>query len=179
MKEREELIREKIREEEFVQQIQLEGVRQKVWEFLIREKQYKKEDIQISPKFTLMFSDCEAVAEIDFLISLPVGSFMVIKCAYAAIESWERYVIAFARAIKEYQIPYAMVTDGEQVKIIDIMKGALVGASFKSLFARQDAIKILENFQKVPYPAEKIERERRIIYAFEGIKCPPVNEKEK
>ena len=70
-----------------------------------------------------------------------------------------------------------MVTDGEHVKIIDIMKGAVVGDSMKSLFNRQDALKIMEDFKKVQYPEKKIERERRIIYAFEGIKCPVVNEK--
>jgi Type I restriction enzyme R protein N terminus (HSDR_N) len=177
MDEKEKIIRQKIEEEEFVEQIQLEGVKQKVWEILIKEKQFKKEDIQINPKCRLVLSDCETTVDIDFIINLYSANFMVIKCAYAAIESWERYIIAFARAVKDYQIPYAMVTDGEHTKIIDVMTGSLLGDSIESIFNRQDALKIMEGFKKVPYPAGKIERERRIIYAFEGIKCPVVNKK--
>lgn len=176
MDEKEQLIQKKIKEEEFIEQVHLEGTKQTVWEILIKEKQFKPEDIQVKPKFKLVLSDCETMVDIDFIINLPSANFMVIKCAYAAIESWERYLIAFARAIKDYQIPYVMVTDGKQVKIIDVIKGSLVGDSFESLFNRQEALKIMEGFKKVPYPEGKIERERRIIYAFEGIKCPTVNE---
>jgi hypothetical protein len=177
MDEKEELIRKKIDEEELIEQVQLEGIKQKVWEFLIKEKQFQKEDIQINPKCRLVLSDCETTVDIDFIIEFSFANFMVIKCAYAAIESWERYIIAVARAIKDYQIPYAMVTDGEHVKIIDVMNGSLLGDSIERLFNRQEALKIMESFHKVPYPAEKIERERRIIYAFEGIKCPIINKK--
>jgi hypothetical protein len=177
MEDREELIRKKIEEEEFIEQVQLEGIKKTVWEFLIKEKQFKQEDIQINPKCRLRLRDCETIVDIDFIIDLPSANFMVIKCAYASIESWERYILAVARAIKDYQIPYAMVTDGENTKIMDVINGSLLGDSMKSLFPRQEALKIMEGFNKVPYSAEKIDRERRIIYAFEGIKCPIVNEK--
>jgi hypothetical protein len=177
MEDREELIRKKIEEEEFIEQVQLEGIKKTVWEFLIKEKQFKQEDIQINPKCRLMLRDCETMVDIDFIIDLPSANFMVIKCAYASIESWERYILAVARAIKDYQIPYAMVTDRENTKIMDVINGSLLGDSMKSLFTRQEALKIMEGFNKVPYSAEKIDRERRIIYAFEGIKCPIVNEK--
>ena len=177
MEDREELIRKKIEEEESIEQIQLEGIKQRVWELLIKDKRFKREDIQINQRCRLVLSDCETTVDIDFIVNLPSASFMVIKCAYASIESWERYIIAVARAIKDYQIPYAMVTDGEHAKIFDVMNGSLLGDSMKSLFTRQEAMKIIEGIKKIPYPAEKIDRERRIIYAFEGIKCPVVNEK--
>ena len=52
------------------------------------------------------------------------------------------------------------------------MRSDIIVESFAELFTRQEALKIEENFKKIPYPADKIERERRIIYAFDGIKCP-------
>jgi len=177
MEEREELIRKKIEEEESIERTNIEEIRQGVWEFLIRTKQFKKEDIQVTPEFRLVLGDSETTVKMDLIIGFPSAKFMVIKCAYAAIESWERYVIAFARAIGEYQIPYAMVTDGVKIKIIDVIKRSIQGESFADLFTRQNALKIMEDFQRIPYPADKIEREQRIILAFEGIKCPVFNKK--
>jgi len=31
---------------------------------------------------------------------------------------------------------------------------------------------LMKNFQRIPCPENRIEKEKRIIYAFEGIKCP-------
>jgi hypothetical protein len=91
------------------------------------------------------------------------------------MESWERYVIAFARAVKDYQIPYALVTDGENVRVIDVITGSLLSDSIQRLFTKQDAINKMKDFKKIPYPSNRLEKAKRIIYAFEGIKCPTVS----
>ena len=177
MEEKAKLIQKKIEEKESTERLHVEGVRQLVQEFLLREKQFKMEDLQVTPQFKLMLSNGETTVTMDLIINLNSVSLMVIKCAYAAIESWERYTIAFARVIKDYQIPYAMITDGKNIKIIDVINRSVLGESFADLFTRQEALEIMEGFKKVPYPADKIDRERRIIYAFEGIKCPISKEK--
>jgi hypothetical protein len=97
---------------------------------------------------------------------------MVIRCVSSGIESWERYVIAFSRAIKDYQIPYAAITDGEKVKVFDIVNDSLIKESIPEFFTRQEADRLMKNFQRIPCPENRIEKEKRIIYTFEGIKCP-------
>ena len=111
---------------------------------------------------------------IDYVINLNSISFMVIKCSSSSIESWERYTKAFARVVQNYQIPYAMVTDGEHAKIFDMITGSVIGTSVYELFNRQAALDKIKGFIKIPFPPEKLEREKRIAYAFEGIKCPAV-----
>jgi len=172
MEDREKLIREKIAEKESIEQMQLLGVKHIVYEILTKEKGFYPEDIQIDPKFGLILSTCEATASIDFVINFEGTSCMVIRCVSSGIESWERYVIAFARAIKDYQIPYAAITDGEKVKVFDIVNGSLIKESIQEFFTRQEAGSLMKNFQRIPCPENRIEKEKRIIYAFECIKCP-------
>jgi hypothetical protein len=175
MNNKEKLIQEMIMAEEKVEITQLQGIRQKVWETLTKEKFFDPGDIEIDPEFRLKLSNCEATVSIDFIINLDSVSFMVIKCSSTAMESWERYVISFARAVKDYQIPYAMITDGENVRVIDVITGSLLCDSIQRLFTKQDAINKMKDFKKIPYSPNRLEKAKRIIYAFEGIKCPTVS----
>ncbi|MEW6585787.1 MAG: type I restriction enzyme HsdR N-terminal domain-containing protein [Nitrospirota bacterium] len=171
--EHEKLVRQKIEEENQVEAERLVGAKQIVLEVLV-QKGYRIEEIELNPEYRIQLSDCEATVGIDFVINLPEGNFMVIKCSSSAIESWERYAAAFARIAKDYQIPFAMVTDGESARLIDVLKGTVVGRSLDELHARPQAAEKMKNFQKIPCPENRREREKRIVYAFEGIKCPPV-----
>jgi len=173
MEEREKLIQEKIAEKEKIEWMQTLGVRHLVYEILTKEKGFYPHDIQINPQFQLKLSTCEATVGIDFVITYDDTSFMVVRCVSSGVEPWERYIIAFARAIIDYQIPYATVTDGEKVKIFDTFSGALIKDSIQEFFTRQEAASLMKNFQKIPCPGKRIEKEKRIIYAFEGIKHAP------
>lgn len=152
--------------------MQLRGVKQIVWDKLINEKFYKPEEIDIEPQYALKLEGCEAKVSIDFVINFPPASFAVIKCANSGLESWERYVTAFARAVKDYQIPYAMVTNGDEARIIDIVTGLLTGKTMQEFYDRQKALEIMNNFKKIPCSDHRTEKEKRIVYAFENIKCP-------
>ena len=49
MEDREKLIREKLKEEELIDMMQLRGINQMVWEMLIKEKGFNPEEIEIKP----------------------------------------------------------------------------------------------------------------------------------
>jgi len=176
MEDREKLIREKIKEEELIDMMQLRGINQMLWEMLTKEKGFNPEEIEVNPEFRLQLSNCEANVSVDFIINISSVSFMVIRSVSTAIESWERYIVAFARAVKDYQIPYAAVTDGENFRIYDVISGSLLPEFTKGLFNRQEALNLTKDFQKIPCPADRQEKEKRIVYAFEGIKCPTKKE---
>ena len=173
MEDREKLIQEKIAEKEFIERMQLRGVQRVLYEILTEDKGFHPEEIQIDPQFRVILSTGEATAGIDFMITLEGTGFMVIRCVPSGIESWERYVIAFARAIMDYQIPYAVITDGEKAKIFDIISNSFTQVSVQNLPTRHEATILIKNSQKIPFPEKRKEMERRIIYAFEGIKCQP------
>ncbi len=171
MDKRKDLVREKVEEEDFMDMMQLRGVRQIVRDRLLKEKGFKEDEIIIEPKFDLVLSDCKASVSIDFAVSLPEGIFAVIRCANSGLEFWERYVTAFARVVnKNYQIPFAVVTNSDSAKIIDVLSGNIKSEEFKDFPTRQEAIDFMAKFEKMPYSEKKIEREKRIVYAFEDVK---------
>lgn len=178
MEDREQIIKEKLIAEEYEEMLYLTNLKQTVREMLIKEKGYHPEEIEIDHEFTLQLSNCETTVSIDFVINFSSVTFMIIKCTSSALESYERYIIAFARAIKDYQIPYAVITDGKKARVIDVINTALLGQSIEEIFSRDEAIRRLRDFKKIPYPPKRIEKEKRIVYAFEGIKCPTLNPKE-
>jgi hypothetical protein len=176
MKDREKLIEEQIKIEEEIEATQLTGIKQKILEFLIKERQFKPEEIETDPRFKLTLGDRETTVSIDFVVNLPSASFMVIQCSSGSLEAWERYVTAFSRVVKDYQIPYAAVTDGEKALIIDVFAGKRIGESLSDLFNLQESLSKMKDFKKVPCPANRLEKEKRIVYAFESIKCPTVKD---
>ncbi len=173
MEDREKIIKEKIKSEE-EDILRLQGIKQIVWEILIFDKKFKSSEVLVDPNFIIKLTECETNVSIDFLIKIGSDGFMVIKCSSSAIESWERYIMAFARAVLDYQIPYAVVTDGKDAKIINVLKRTSNYESINNIFSREQAVEIMKTFQKIPCPANRAEKEKRIIYAFEGIKCPTV-----
>lgn len=176
MEERQKMIRERIEEEDFVELMQLRGVKQIVYDKLTKEKGFHQDEIAIEPRFGLAFSDCEATVSMDFIISLHSTSFAVMRCANSGLEFWERYVIAFARAVKDYQIPFAMVTNGYEAKIINVLSGDSEGENMENFYTRQQAVIYMKDFKKIPCPEKRLEIEKRIIHAFEDIKCPTIKQ---
>ena len=176
MDEREELIQEKIRNEDFIEMTQLKGIREEMREILTKEKGFDPEEIEINPVFRIKLANCYADVSIDLAINLFTTYFMIIKCATTAIESWERYVISFARAAKEYQIPYAAITDGKNIRIFDAISGSLLSESVDQLFNRKESINRIKNFKKIIHPEKNLEKEKKIIYAFENIKHLPLEQ---
>jgi hypothetical protein len=175
MEDREKMIEEKIKEEDFLDMMQLRGVKLIVWEKLTKEKGFNPKEIENDPQIEIALSDCKVTVSIDFIINLSSTSFSVIKCTNSGLESWERYLTAFARAAKDYQIPYAMVTNGDEARIIDIIAGTKIGDSMQEFFTLEEALNVMKKFKKIPCPINRLEKEKRIIYAFEGIKCPTTN----
>jgi hypothetical protein len=172
LNDRKKLILEHIKEEEQIETVQIGGIKQKVFEFLIKEKQFKPEEIETDPEFRITLSDSEITVHIDLVVNISSASFILILCRPTAIESWERYIISSAKVIKDYQIPYTVVTDGENARIIDVLTGRLIGKSLSELFKREEALNKMKDFKKIPCPDNRLEKEKRIVYAFDSIKCP-------
>jgi hypothetical protein len=146
LNDREKLIKERIKQEEQLETVQLGGIKQMIFEFLIKEKLFEPEEIETNPEFKITLGNNEITVHIDFVVNLPTASFMVIQCSSSSLEAWERYVTSFARVIKDYQIPYAVVTDGENAQIIDVLAGRLIGESLDKLFNHQDALNKMKDF---------------------------------
>lgn len=159
----------KQQEELFVQSI---GYIQRLMIQYLLECGYAPDEIELNKGYEIIISDKEKfVTNVDILIRIEGKVLYAIKCTPASIESWERFMLSFCRVVEPYQIPFAMVTDGEQAILIDVLTGS-VKHSMK-IPKREELIKMLDSLKFIPYPEEKLPKEKRILYAFDAIKCCP------
>jgi hypothetical protein len=173
--EREEIVREKLKEEDAREQLATMDARQLVLTFLKEEKSYLDEDIEIDRKFVVSVkegpSPFEEPVSVDYIIRLEGSPYMAIKCSMA-VESRERHVLAFSRVVESRQIPYSVVTDGLKAHIIDTVSGKITAKGLENLPTRLEAIKDMENIELLECPPVKMLGEKRILLAFECASCP-------
>ncbi len=168
---RRKLIEEKIGKAEARAATSLALIRQTVRAFLVHEKGYLDEDIEIDRKFEIDLDGAKTPTSVDYLLNLGGKRIMAIKCSPGALESRERHVLAFSRVVDKYQIPFAVVTDGLQARVLDSISGNLIAEGLDAVPDRSRASEILISSELMPYPAERLEREKRILLAFDAIKC--------
>lgn len=170
--ERRKLLEERVNAEEFFINNELSFVQKKVFEYLIQEKGYLKVDVETNVGFKINLSDISFDVTADIILKIKNRRFCFIKCAVSSIESWERYSIALCRVADQFWIPFAIVTDGENVKILDTRDGRLIAEGLLDLIpSRSDAEDLINNLDFILYPLDKVEKEKRILYAFDAIRC--------
>jgi hypothetical protein len=168
---RENLIKEKLQKTEERAVTDLFVIRTMVKDHLMFEKGYADGDIETDRVFEIAAGDAKEKTSVDYLITLGGRRFMVIKCSPGALESRERHLISFARVVETYQIPFALVTDGNKARLLDVVKGKFLSEGFDSIPSKTQALAMIASMNFYPYPEGKVEREKRILLAFDSIKC--------
>jgi hypothetical protein len=172
--EHEKLVKEKLRIMDEAERHQTEAVREEMLKFLTEHRGYSPEDIEKDRAFTISVSGGENAVSTDFIISLKGRRFMAVKCAAGSVDSRERHITAFSRVVDEYQIPLCLVTDGEDTRLIDTITAKTVSEDIFSVPSREDALKQIEDMEFAACPPERMEKEKRILLAFESVRCPDV-----
>ena len=143
--------------------------RQAVEKFLVSEKGYLKEDIQVDVDLAITFAGEPYRSQVDLVVSPDSGRtrFMVIKCAAGSLGSREREIVAAARLLEKYQIPRAMVSDGRTAVVLDAVAGRKIGNGLDAIPTRQEASNALKSLTLTPFPAERREREKLIFRTYD------------
>lgn len=168
---RQKLIEEKLRKTEEEACMGLSLIRRAVKEFLISEKGYDGEEIETDRPFEIVIDGRSESTSVDYIIKVKGKRFLAIKCSPGALESRERHLISFARVVEEYMIPFAMVTDGARARLLDTASGKPVSEGLDSIPDKLKATEKVESIEFKPCPAQRIEREKRILLAFDAISC--------
>lgn len=173
--ERKELLAEKVKMEDHLSNLELIRIQKRIVEFLISAKGYNSDDIQTNKDFRVDLPDASFSARADIAINIEDKIFCAIKCVMSSIESWERYSIAFCRVVESYQIPYAIVTDGEHAMILDVINGKPIAEGLDSIPSQAEAQRMAKEIVFIPYSQDKTEKAKRILHAFDAITCPTSN----
>lgn len=169
--EREKLIGEVIKEQErlFMQNV---GYIQRLTIQRLLELGYRLGDMEINKGYEIIVSEREKfVTSVDIVVSIEGKVIYAIKCSPVSIDSWERFMFAFCRVVEQYQIPFGIITDGQRWKTINVLTGEV--KELLEIPAKEQLIKMIPSMEFVPYKEEKLPKEKRILYAFDAIKCCP------
>jgi hypothetical protein len=108
---------------------------------------------------------------VDFVVSLDNRNAMVIKCAPGSLDSRERHVIAVARVLDVLPVPVAVVMDPMSAVVLDTATGKVTGEGFDAIPTKEQLGVLLSEREARPLAPEKLEREKRVLLAFDAIRC--------
>lgn len=167
---RQKIIEEKIRKKEMEAERTLDAIKEITMELLF-DKGYSKEDIEKDSAFDIELDGEKTTVSIDYIITINGRRLMVIKCSPGALDSRQRHIVSFARVVDSYQIPLAVATDGLKALIFDALTGRLIKEGLEFIPSKVEAEKLTTTLKFIPFPSEKLEREKRVLLAFEAIRC--------
>ncbi len=169
--ERQKLIGKRVEQEEAHSREGLSIVQRAAVDSLL-SKGYSLGELELNRSFSVALSDTTFPVKADIIVRLGGRAFLYVKCALNSPESWERHSLAFCRVVEDCQIPYILITDGETARLITVSSCAVSTGGLEIIPSREEAETLLKEAAPVPFPAEKAEREKRILHAFDAITCP-------
>ena len=144
-----------------------ERARQEIAKFLVTEKGYEKSEILSRLQLSLELDSRTGTVFVDFLLK-PAGTpLMIILFRPGSLVSRRRIALAAARLTEKRIIPYAAVTNAEDAEILETSTGKVVSNGLQGIFARHEAMKMLEGMEFPALADHRREKEKRILFAME------------
>jgi len=147
------------------------AVRHLAEQLLLGEKGYVPADIRKHVVFDVVLGVETVRSSVDFLVSLDNKAAMVVKCAAGSLSSRERHVVAAARVLGGLPVPVAVVMDPMSAVVLDGVTGRIMGEGFGSIPTKAQLGDVLARTVIAPIAPEKLEREKRVLLAFDAIRC--------
>jgi hypothetical protein len=145
--------------------------RQTVERFIVNEKGFSKEDIEVDVDIEMTVAGELYRSQIDLVVSVDGGAtrFMAVKCAAASLGSREREILAASRLPAENQLPFSVVSDGKTAIVLDTVSGKKLGEGLPAILSKAEAREKLKTLQLRPFPKDKREREKLIFRSYDSM----------
>ncbi|UCE78782.1 MAG: type I restriction enzyme HsdR N-terminal domain-containing protein [Nitrospiraceae bacterium] len=144
-----------------------ERLRQRLARYLVEEKGYAKEDIEVKRRIEMIIEGKRIRSMVDFVIMTEGTSFMVIKYGPGSLVTRERPALAIARILEEYEIPLTVVTNGEDAEVLETAKGEIVSTGIDSIPEKAVLIEQYKLFKPKKISPDQIEAEKRVLSAYD------------
>jgi hypothetical protein len=150
-----------------------ERYRQKIARLLVDRKGYLKSDIESRKSLLVKAGDNRAIIKIDFLINLSDRLCMIIKYGPGSLVTRHRPALAASRLAASYQIPVAVVTNGEDAEILEGSSARVLSRGLDTIPSKTQLHEIADRFDFNIVSAERAAMESRILYCYEiDDSCP-------
>jgi Type I restriction enzyme R protein N terminus (HSDR_N) len=147
-----------------------ESNRQVVERYLVEQKAYNKTDIQVDAPIRVSVNGEPYSATVDLIVAVDGTKVMAVRCVAGSPGSWEREILSAARLLEAYQIPRAIVSDGQRAIVLDTVTGKTVGSEMADIPSKKAAADLIQDKNLRPYPEERLEREKIIFRSYDMMK---------
>lgn len=146
-------------------------IKQEMEKFLLNNKGYSKNEVEADREFDVEAGNEKCKSKADIVVSIDGKRLMLVKCSIGALVSRERQALACARLMDSYQIPFAVVTDGNHATVMNTLTGEVMSEGLEKIPPRDKLKEMMEKVEFKELSPERLEKEKRILLAFDSIKC--------
>ena len=144
-----------------------ERYRQKLAGLLLDDKGYLKSDIEPRRRLLVQAGQKRAIVKIDFLVRLSGRLCMIIKYGPGSLVTRHRSVLAASRLLTAYQVPLAVVTNGEEAEVLEGSSARVISRGLDTIPSKTELHELTAGHKFIKIPAERAAMESRILYCYE------------
>lgn len=152
-----------------------ERLRQGLARLMVEERGYTRDELVARCAIETLFSSQFVRSVIELAVSIKESgrTFLIIRYGPGSLVSRERSAIAAARVLnRDYQIPYAVVTNGRDAELLDTGSRAVLATGMEAIPKRSRALELLAECEfRTPAEGKRREAELRILNAFDVEVC--------
>ena len=129
-----------------------ERYRQKIARYLVNTLGFDKKQIEAGRNLFIQTAGRTAEIRVDFLVYQNNQAVMVIKYAPGSLVTRRLSTRALSRLVFDYQIPFAVITNGEDAELISSKTGKVEGEGLSSIPGPGHPLlaQLPDTFKKVP-----------------------------
>jgi hypothetical protein len=146
-----------------------ERYRQKLARLLVEGKGYAKEDIESKRRLEMTIGDEKVLSMVDFVVKVDGTAFMAIRYGPGSIVTRERPALASARILENYQVPFTLVTNGEDAELLDTFSGRVIGTGLDAVPHKDAAEQQLKSIKLHNLSLKQLEAEKRVLSAYDWL----------
>ena len=147
------------------------AARKTVGYLLLEKKGYHRDEVRKNVVFEVVLGKETVCSSVDFLVTIEGKKAMVVKCSSGSLSSRERQAVAAARLLDSPPVPIAVVADPVNAEVLDTATGEVLGEGFGAIPVREQLVALLSEKTQTPLTPGRIEKEKRILLAFDAIRC--------
>ena len=148
-----------------------DNIRQNLVKALIEEKGYRKTDISLDREIRFEIEGRPMSSLVDLALGFEGKTVVVFKCAAGSVVSRERQIIATARLLEDYIVPYAVVSNGVNIELLDTLTEKVLGEGMASVPTRLELYEKTRDLALRPANKKKLIYEQSVLYTYDSISC--------
>ncbi|MCU0590905.1 MAG: type I restriction enzyme HsdR N-terminal domain-containing protein [Desulfobacterales bacterium] len=144
-----------------------ERYRQKIARRLVEQSGYEPGEIEPRRDLLLQADHRRAVIKIDFVVRVAGRVGMIIRFGPGSLVSRERPALAISRLVEAYQVPIAVVTNGEDAEVLAAGSGKVLGRGLEAIPSRSELLDAIQSHSFEPIAPLRTVMEARVAYCYE------------